>query len=80
MPKVHGRPILSDFSEARFSSSLGKQWEDVQPFVYRAPEVILRMPWNEKIDIWNIGALVCISTILFSFRQMLTVYIGLGSF
>ncbi|PIG85343.1 serine/threonine protein kinase [Aspergillus arachidicola] len=57
MPKVHGRPILSDFSEARFSSSLGKQWEDVQPFVYRAPEVILRMPWNEKIDIWNIGIL-----------------------
>ncbi|KAE8322327.1 kinase-like domain-containing protein [Aspergillus sergii] len=57
MPKVHGRPILSDFGEARFSSSLGKQWEDVQPFVYRAPEVILRMPWNEKIDIWNIGVL-----------------------
>lgn len=39
IPKVHGRPILSDFGEARFSSSLGKQWEDVQPLVYRAPEV-----------------------------------------
>ncbi|KAJ5900246.1 protein kinase [Penicillium subrubescens] len=57
IPKVHGRPILSDFGEARFSSSLGKQWEDVQPLVYRAPEVLLRMPWNEKIDIWNIGVL-----------------------
>jgi len=64
IPKVHGRPILSDFREARFSSSLGKQWEDVQPLVYRAPEVLLRMPWNEKIDIWNVGALVCISHIL----------------
>lgn len=51
IPKVHGRPILSDFGEARLCSSLGKQWEDVQPLVYRAPEVLLRMPWNEKIDI-----------------------------
>ncbi|KAL4890117.1 protein kinase [Aspergillus ambiguus] len=57
IPKVHGRPILSDFGEARFSSSLGKQWEDVQPLIYRAPEVVLRMPWNEKIDIWNVGVL-----------------------
>ncbi|KAL3462503.1 protein kinase [Aspergillus heterothallicus] len=56
IPKVHCRPILSDFGEARLCSSLGKQWEDVQPLVYRAPEVLLRTPWNEKIDIWNIGA------------------------
>ncbi|PYI02933.1 protein kinase [Aspergillus sclerotiicarbonarius CBS 121057] len=57
IPKIHGRPILSDFGEARFSSSLGTQWEDVQPLIYRAPEVVLRMPWNEKIDIWNLGVL-----------------------
>ncbi|RDW61134.1 putative Serine protein kinase [Aspergillus mulundensis] len=57
IPKVHGRPILSDFGEARFISGLGDRWEDVQPLVYRAPEVILRIPWNEKIDIWNVGVL-----------------------
>ncbi|KAJ5909550.1 protein kinase [Penicillium tannophilum] len=57
IPKTHGRPILSDFGEARFSACIGKQWEDVQPLVYRALEVILRMPWNEKIDIWNMGTL-----------------------
>ncbi|OGM43841.1 putative serine/threonine protein kinase [Aspergillus bombycis] len=57
IPKVHGRPILSDFGEARFSSQVGTQWEDVQPLIYRAPEVLLRMPWNEKIDIWNLGVL-----------------------
>ncbi|KAF3385025.1 hypothetical protein F1880_001841 [Penicillium rolfsii] len=57
IPNLHGRPILSDFGEARLFSSLGKQWEDVQPLVYRAPEVLLRMLWNEKIDIWNIGVL-----------------------
>lgn len=64
IPKVHGRPILSDFGEARFSSGIGSQWKDVQPLIYRAPEVLLRMPWDEKIDIWNVGVLVCISRIL----------------
>ena len=58
IPKIHGRPILSDFGEARFISSLGTQWKDVQPLIYRAPEVVLRMPWDEKIDIWNLGVLV----------------------
>ncbi|KAJ5712315.1 protein kinase [Penicillium malachiteum] len=57
IPKIHGRPILSDFGEARFSSTLEKRWEDVQSLVYRAPEVILRIPWDEKIDIWNLGTL-----------------------
>ncbi|KAE8408655.1 protein kinase [Aspergillus pseudonomiae] len=57
IPKVHGRPILADFGEACFSSRIEKQWEDVQPLVYRAPEVVLRMPWDSKIDIWNIGVL-----------------------
>ncbi|OOF98767.1 hypothetical protein ASPCADRAFT_162455 [Aspergillus carbonarius ITEM 5010] len=57
IPKIHGRPILSDFGEARFISSLGTQWKDVQPLIYRAPEVVLRMPWDEKIDIWNLGVL-----------------------
>ncbi|OGM49815.1 protein kinase [Aspergillus bombycis] len=57
IPRVHGRPILADFGEARFSWSLGKQWEDVQHLVYRAPEVVLRMPWDSKIDIWNVGVL-----------------------
>lgn len=58
IPKVHGRPVLSDFGEARFRSQVGSRWEDVQPLIYRAPEVLLRMPWNEKIDIWNLGVLV----------------------
>lgn len=80
IPKVHGRPILSDFGEARFCSSLGKQWEDVQPLVYRAPEVLLRMPWDEKIDIWNIGVLVCINRNI-SFGWLNTHFsLGLGSF
>lgn len=58
IPKKHGRPVLADFGEARFGSDTGTYCSDVQPFIYRAPEVLLRMPWNEKIDIWNIAVLV----------------------
>ncbi|KAE8150472.1 protein kinase [Aspergillus avenaceus] len=55
IPKTHGRPVLSDFGEARFGSESGTYRDDVQPFMYRAPEVLLRVPWNEKIDIWNLA-------------------------
>ncbi|KAJ5091038.1 kinase-like domain-containing protein [Penicillium argentinense] len=57
IPKMHGRPVLADFGEARFGSDTGTYYDIVQPFIYRAPEVILRMPWNEKIDIWNLAVL-----------------------
>ncbi|KAL4898978.1 hypothetical protein BDW74DRAFT_171823 [Aspergillus multicolor] len=43
--------------KARFRSGLGDRWEDVQPLVHRAPEVVLRILWDEKIDIWNVGVL-----------------------
>ncbi|GLA86318.1 hypothetical protein AtubIFM56815_010577 [Aspergillus tubingensis] len=53
--KQHGRPTLCDFGRARFGSS--SYSGDIQPYIYRAPEVILRLPWNEKVDIWNVGVL-----------------------
>jgi serine/threonine protein kinase len=59
IPQKHGRPVLSDFGEARFGSKADTYYDDVQPFMYRAPEVLLRMPWNEKIDIWNLAVMVC---------------------
>lgn len=36
----HGRPILYDFSQARFGSS--RHSGDIQPHIYRALEVLLR--------------------------------------
>lgn len=57
IPQNHGRPVLADFGEARFGST-GTYCGIVQPFIYRAPEVLLRMPWDEKIDIWNLATLV----------------------
>jgi hypothetical protein len=63
IPKIHGRPVLADFGEARFISTLGKKWEDVQPWIYRAPEFVLRKPWDHRIVVWNLGVLVCIFSV-----------------
>ncbi|KAJ2992638.1 hypothetical protein NUW54_g7886 [Trametes sanguinea] len=30
----------------------------IQPVQYRAPEVVLGMPWDEKVDIWSIGVMM----------------------
>ena len=56
LPTKFGRPILCDFGEARF----GKQTytDDIQPYVYRAPEIILDIPWTYSVDIWNVGVVV----------------------
>jgi serine/threonine-protein kinase SRPK3 len=59
IPKVHGRPILCDFGEARTGSKT--YHKDIQPYLYRAPEVLLRMRWGDKVDIWNVGVLVSFS-------------------
>ncbi|PKX91187.1 kinase-like protein, partial [Aspergillus novofumigatus IBT 16806] len=53
--KQHGRPILCDFGQARYGSNTYTR--DIQPYIYRTPEVVLRMPWYEKVDIWNVGVL-----------------------
>lgn len=55
--KGFGLPILCDFGEAK----IGKTHETgpyVQPYIYRAPEIIFEMTWGSAVDIWNLGALV----------------------
>lgn len=32
--------------------------DEVQPYGYRAPEVILLAGWDSKIDIWNFACVV----------------------
>jgi len=49
-------PILCDFGEARFGSKT--YGEHAMPDVYRAPEILLRIEWAEKIDIWALGLVV----------------------
>lgn len=32
--------------------------ENIQPVALRAPEVLIRAPWDAKVDWWNLGAVV----------------------
>lgn len=58
VPRIYdyGRPVLCDLGEARFGDY--DPMQDIQPYQYRAPEVILDIPFSEKVDIWNVGVLV----------------------
>ncbi|PIL35319.1 hypothetical protein GSI_02044 [Ganoderma sinense ZZ0214-1] len=55
-PDNYGRPVLCDFGEARFGATT--YTDIIQPYQYRAPEVILGMPWDEKVDIWTVGVMI----------------------
>ncbi|CDM29616.1 Protein kinase-like domain [Penicillium roqueforti FM164] len=44
------------FGQARFGSA--RYCGDIQPYIYRAPEVLLRTTWDEKVDIWNLAVLI----------------------
>jgi serine/threonine-protein kinase SRPK3 len=56
MPLTIGLPILCDLGEARVGTQ--KHKGDIMPGIYRAPEVILGMDWDSKVDIWAIGVMV----------------------
>lgn len=60
MPKKWGLPVLCDFGSAVPGDM--EHSEDVQPDIYRAPEVILEAPWSYEIDIWNAGCMVSTQT------------------
>ncbi|KAK4974693.1 hypothetical protein LTR28_010432 [Elasticomyces elasticus] len=49
-PTVYGLPTLCDFGEARFGPV--QEPTVIQPEAYRAPEVVLEMPWSYSI--WNL--------------------------
>ncbi|KAI9738032.1 MAG: hypothetical protein M1818_005460 [Claussenomyces sp. TS43310] len=48
-----GLPVVSDLSEDRFGDS--EHTDLIMPDIYRAPEVILNMPWSYPVDIWGLG-------------------------
>ncbi|KAK1142858.1 hypothetical protein N8T08_007292 [Aspergillus melleus] len=53
MPLTGGEPVVADLGEARIAE--GKQTGLIMPSVYRAPDVMLGMPWDNKVDIWAVG-------------------------
>ncbi|PYI11487.1 kinase-like protein [Aspergillus sclerotiicarbonarius CBS 121057] len=56
LPISYGTPILCDLGEARLGTD--NQRGDIMPDVYRAPEIILNMSWDYKVDIWNVGMVI----------------------
>ncbi len=56
MPFNVGLLVLCDLGEARAGTQ--KHRGDIMPGIYRAPEVILGMEWDSKVDIWAIGVMV----------------------
>jgi serine/threonine protein kinase len=54
----YGLLVLCDFGQARFGDY--DDMADIQPYQYRTPEVIFNISWDEKVDIWSVGAMVCI--------------------
>ncbi|KAJ5332687.1 uncharacterized protein N7506_006470 [Penicillium brevicompactum] len=53
--KEVGQPVLCDLGQARYGSA--RYGGDIQPYRYRAPEILLRTTWDEKVDIWNLAVL-----------------------
>jgi serine/threonine-protein kinase SRPK3 len=63
-----GRCTIADLGMA----CIGKTHEGfIQPDVYRAPEVMLCMPWNSAADIWNVGVMVCTANLQFARRTLM---------
>lgn len=77
LPREFGRIVLSDFGEVVKGDV--KRNHNAQPDVYRSPEVMLKAAWSYPIDVWNVGAMVCLSIHeCLEFRCLLTGSVDLG--
>ena len=56
MPLTDGEPVLTDLGEARLCKE--KQRGLIMPGIYRAPEVMLNMEWDNNVDIWGLAQTV----------------------
>jgi serine/threonine-protein kinase SRPK3 len=54
---VFGAPVLAGLGSVHFGGR--NNWHDVMPVMYRAPEVVLSMPWSYPVDIWAAALTVC---------------------
>lgn len=50
-----GALVISDFGQARIGA---EQYGNAMPVPYRAPEIILGIPWDHTVDTWSAGLLV----------------------
>ncbi|KAK3113767.1 hypothetical protein LTR53_008600 [Teratosphaeriaceae sp. CCFEE 6253] len=52
---VVGYPYLTDFGTARLADPINTGW--CMPDLYRAPEILLGLPWSFPVDVWSIGVI-----------------------
>ncbi|GAB7322923.1 hypothetical protein MBLNU13_g05463t1 [Cladosporium sp. NU13] len=57
-----GEPVLCDFGSAVPLVDGLEHCEDIQPDIYRAPEVLLDIPWTYSADIWKVGCMIRVSS------------------
>ncbi|KAF2813565.1 kinase-like protein [Mytilinidion resinicola] len=53
--ELSGIPILSDFGSMRLLEPMSTDWW--MPDLYRAPEVLLKLPWEGHVDYWSMGVM-----------------------
>ena len=54
--QILGIPVLNDFGQMRLMDSTNTDW--CMPDLYRAPEMLLGLPWSFPVDVWSIGVMV----------------------
>ncbi len=54
--ELSGIPVLTDFGQMRVAEPMNKDWW--MSDLYRAPEVLLKLPWGYPVEIWSVGVMV----------------------
>lgn len=53
---AYGLPVLCDFGEARIG--VPQAYTEIQPEIYKSPEILMQFEWGHSADIWNAACLV----------------------
>ncbi|KAI9662922.1 MAG: hypothetical protein M1821_007969 [Bathelium mastoideum] len=53
MLELSGVPVLTDFGKMKVGEQTDASWW--MSDLYRAPEVLLKLPWSAHVDLWSVG-------------------------
>lgn len=53
---AYGLPVLCDLGEARVG--VPQAYAEIQPDIYKAPEILMQFGWGHSADIWNAACVV----------------------
>lgn len=53
---AYGLPILCDLGEGRIG--VPQPYTEIQPEVYKSPEILMQFDWSHSADIWNAACVV----------------------